>query len=271
MIKIGKDCKIHDSVQINVKDGKIDDRTVIAEGVKIEGKYVYIGKESFINRYAYIGGGSFFDQKAKLVTGDWFHMGPNSLIDIAQGVEIGHEVGFGIDSKIVTHGAYLDAYTLGSPVQWSGVKIGNNVWLPNAWVNPGVNIGNQVIASARSFITKNIPDNSLIAGSPAKVVKDNYLPRNISKEQKRFVINLIISQFFDRNEIKNSDEYEIDFIESEETIIFKHNNLTTYFNLISKQITGFSNNNSNYFKDQLRRNGIRFRFIQTKDKWEYWN
>ena len=53
MIEIGKDCKIHESVQINVQDGKIDDRTVINEGVKIEGKYVYIGKESFINRYAY--------------------------------------------------------------------------------------------------------------------------------------------------------------------------------------------------------------------------
>ena len=50
MIEIGNDCKIHESVQINVQDGKIDDRTVIAEGVKIEGKYVYIGKESFINR-----------------------------------------------------------------------------------------------------------------------------------------------------------------------------------------------------------------------------
>ena len=112
MIEIGINCKIHESVQINVQDGKIDDRTVIAEGVKIEGKYVYIGKESFINRYAYIGGGSFFDKKAKLLTGDWFHMGPNSLIDIAQGVEIGHEVGLGIETKVVTHGAYLDSYNL---------------------------------------------------------------------------------------------------------------------------------------------------------------
>ena len=50
MFKIGKDCKIHKSVQINVNEGKIDDRTVIAEGVKIEGRHIYIGKESFINR-----------------------------------------------------------------------------------------------------------------------------------------------------------------------------------------------------------------------------
>jgi acetyltransferase-like isoleucine patch superfamily enzyme len=271
MIEIGKDCKIHESVQINVKEGKIDDRTVIAEGVKIEGKYVYIGKESFINRYAYIGGGSFFDEKAKLVTGDWFHLGPNSVIDIAQGVEIGHEVGLGIDSKVVTHGAYLDPYNLGSPLQWKGVKIGNNVWLPNAWINPGVVIGDQVIASARSYITKNIPNNALISGSPAKVIKKNYLPRLISKNQKKLIVNSIISQFFDRKEINNSNEYEIDFIENEEIILFKHNNQKTSFNIVKKEISGSCMNNSFIFKDQLRRNGIRFRFFQNLNKWEPWN
>lgn len=271
MIEIGKDCKIHESVQINVQDGKIDDRTVIAEGVKIEGKYVYIGKESFVNRYAYIGGGSFFDEKAKLITGDWFHMGPNSLIDMAQGVEIGHEVGLGIESKVVTHGAYLDSYNLGSPTQWKGVKIGNNVWLPNAWVNPGVVIGNQVIASARSFITKNIPDNALVGGSPAKVIKNNYLPRLISKNKKKLIVNNITRQFFERKEIKNSNEYEINFIENEEIIFFKHRNQKTSFNLVKKEILGSCINNSNIFKDQLRRNGIRFRFIQNQDNWEPWN
>ncbi len=271
MIEIGKDCKIDKTVQINVKEGKIDDRTVIAEGVKIEGKYVYIGKESFINRYAYVGGGSFFDKKAKLKTGDWFHMGPNSLIDIGQGVEIGHEVGVGIETKIVTHGAYLDIYNLGCPVQWKGVKIGNNVWLPNAWVNPGVSIGNEVIASARSYITKDIPDNALVAGSPAKVIKKDYLPRFISREQKKIIVSSIISQFFNRNEIFNSNKYEIDFIENEEIIYFKHKNQYTYFDLVKKQIRGSCVNNSNIFKDQLRRNGIRFRFIQNEDKWVSWN
>ena len=89
--------------------------------------HLYWRKESFLNRHAYVGGGSYFDKQAKLITGDWFHMGNNSLIDIGQGVEIGHEVGLGIETKIVTHGAYLDSYNLGCPVQWKGVKIGDNV------------------------------------------------------------------------------------------------------------------------------------------------
>ena len=271
MIEIGKDCKIHKSVQINVKDGKIDDRTVIAEGVKIEGKYVYIGKESFINRYAYVGGGSFFDRNAKLITGEWFHMGPHSLIDIAQGVEIGCEVGFGIESKIVTHGVYLDVYNLGSPMKWQGVKIGNNVWLPNAWINPGVVIGNNVIASARSFITKNVPSNSLVAGSPAKVIKENYLPKILSKDQKKLRINSIISQFFNRSDVNSLNKYLIEFDENKEIILFKYSGKTTYFNLTKKEISGSCLNDSGLFKDQLRRNGIRFRFLPGDNEWETWN
>ena len=42
MIEIGKDCKIDKTVQLNVEDGKIDDRTVISEG-KDEGEiYTFI-------------------------------------------------------------------------------------------------------------------------------------------------------------------------------------------------------------------------------------
>ena len=270
MIEIGIDCKIHPTAQINVMAGKIDDRTVISEGVKIEGRYVQIGKESFINRNAYIGGGSFFDKNAKLITGDWFHMGPNSLIDIASGVTIGHEFGFGIDSKLVTHGTYLDTYNLGAPMQWDGTKIGNNVWLPNAWVNPGVVLGDNIIASARSHITKSFPSNSLISGSPAKVIKNNYLPKKLSNDQKRIRVNLIINQFFNRNELTNCNEYKIEFISDEDLIIFISQNKKTFFYLQKKIIKGYADNNSELLKDQLRRNGIRFRYQKIKDQWLPW-
>jgi len=42
---------------------------------------------------------------------------------------------------------------------------------------PGVTIGNRVIIGAGSVVTKNIPDNSVAVGSPARVIKtvDEYL------------------------------------------------------------------------------------------------
>ena len=108
-------------------------------------------------------------------------MGVNSQVNIARGVTIGNEVGIGIDTKIFTHGAYLDCFNLGAPVQWDQVTIGDNVWLPNAWINPGVKIGSNVVVSARSLITKNIPEGSLVAGNASKVKKKTFAQKTFSK------------------------------------------------------------------------------------------
>lgn len=52
------------------------------------------------------------------------------------------------------------------------VSIGNNVWIgENVCILPGVKIGNGCIIGANSVVTKDIPDNCIAAGSPAKVVK----------------------------------------------------------------------------------------------------
>ena len=175
-------CKIHPSAQINVKEGFISRDCIINENVKIEGHLIELGRESFIDKYATIGGGSCFDSCAYLKTGDWFHMGVNSQVNIARGVTIGHEVGVGIDSKLFTHGAYLDCYNIGAPVQWAPLKIGNNVWLPNAWVNPGVNIGSNVVVSARSLITRDIPTGSRLEDH-CKGYKENAFPKLYSYER----------------------------------------------------------------------------------------
>ena len=53
------------------------------------------------------------------------------------------------------------------------ITIGNNVYIGEGCIIlPGVNIGNNVIIGARSIITKDIPNNSVAVGSPAKVIKN---------------------------------------------------------------------------------------------------
>jgi len=41
-----------------------------------------------------------------------------------------------------------------------------------AWINPGVKIGNHVVVGACSVVTKDIPDHCLVAGNPAKIIKE---------------------------------------------------------------------------------------------------
>ncbi|MBR4323917.1 MAG: acyltransferase [Bacteroidales bacterium] len=52
------------------------------------------------------------------------------------------------------------------------VVIGNNVWLGDkVAVLSGVHIGNNVIVAANAVVTKDIPDNCMAAGVPAKIIK----------------------------------------------------------------------------------------------------
>lgn len=52
------------------------------------------------------------------------------------------------------------------------VSIGNNVWIgENVCILPGVRVGSGCIIGANSVVTKDIPDNCIIAGAPAKLVK----------------------------------------------------------------------------------------------------
>ena len=64
------------------------------------------------------------------------------------------------------------------------ITVGNDVYFGNnAIILPGVHIGNRVVIAAGAIVTKDIPDNSVVAGAPARVIKtcDDYLEK-IKKE-----------------------------------------------------------------------------------------
>ena len=54
------------------------------------------------------------------------------------------------------------------------VIIGNKVWLATgAMIMSGVTIGDGAIVAAGAVVTKDVPERSMVAGVPAKVVKEN--------------------------------------------------------------------------------------------------
>lgn len=53
-----------------------------------------------------------------------------------------------------------------------GVKIGDNVWIGEGCaILPGVTLGDNVIVGSNSTVTSSFPNNVIIAGSPARVIK----------------------------------------------------------------------------------------------------
>ena len=249
-----------------MSEGFLGDFSVVGANVKIEGHCVEIGREAFLDKGAYIGGGSCFSTSSFLKAGDWLHMGMDSQINTAMGVTLGHTVGIGINTKVFTHGAYIDSFNLGAPTQWAPVTIGNNVWLPNAWVNPGVKIGDNVVIAALSLINTDIPSGSLAGGIPAKVIKENYLPRILSSEQELDLIKMIESQCKTRPDLKA--EYSFSYAKNVLSVI--EAGKIAVFDLKNLIIKGEVSQSSVSVKDQLRRNGIRFRYEPVDGLWKSW-
>ena len=64
------------------------------------------------------------------------------------------------------------------------ITVGNNVYIGNnVIILPGVAIGNNVVIGAGAVVSKDIPDNSVAVGVPARVIKtaDEYLEK-LNKE-----------------------------------------------------------------------------------------
>ena len=52
------------------------------------------------------------------------------------------------------------------------VIIGNDVWIGgNCVILPGATIGNNVVVAAGAVVTKDIPDNRIVAGVPARELR----------------------------------------------------------------------------------------------------
>lgn len=87
------------------------------------------------------------------------------------GISIGNGSMLGMNVTIATlnHGLSLEKRSTTYPLP---VIIGDNVWIgSNATILPGVTIGNNSVVAAGAVVTKDVPENVVVAGIPAKVIK----------------------------------------------------------------------------------------------------
>lgn len=97
-------------------------------------------------------------------------------------IEIGDNVTMAPRVHILCHDASTKQFLGYTKI--GRVKIGDNVFVgAESVILPGVTIGNNVVIGANSTVTHDIPDNSVYAGSPARLLcsLDDYL----KKEEKR--------------------------------------------------------------------------------------
>lgn len=111
-----------------------------------------------------------------------FEMGPHSAI--AEGTEIYNlgPVSIGAHT-VISQGSYVCAGThdytdLALPLIRPEIRIGRGVWIcAHAFIGPGVTVGDHSIVGARAVVTRDVPEATIVAGNPAKVVKPRPRPR----------------------------------------------------------------------------------------------
>jgi len=101
----------------------------------------------------------------------------NSFYNGHGGIKIGDGCLFGPGVKVISANHVFSGSKLIQDLGHEGkqVNIGHNVWVgANVVILPGVSIGDNCVIGAGSIVTKNIPPNKIVAGNPAKIIKENY-------------------------------------------------------------------------------------------------
>ena len=215
-------------------------RVVIGDGVSIGFGTVIRGRRIIIGRFTGIGSTTFIDvpqinigedvliREQVFVGGNetpesFFRLGnrsvirQSSMINTTKPVIIGDDSGIGGRTLIFSHGTWQSRLE-GYPCTFAPVTIGNNVWIAwNCFILPGVEIGDGVLVSAGSVVTKSIPAKALACGNPAKVViPSGMYPRPVTERaEKDTLMREIIRElfeYFEFHHIRVQHEINHDYI-----------------------------------------------------------
>ena len=149
-------------------------------------KYLISGVMTDDERAAYFGlpEGCRIRENAKIIApenftcGKYVWIGEGAILDASGGLEIGDHTTIGSYSLIWTHASHLANLTLNNAagsqlIIRKPTKIGNGcvVW-GHSVVYSGVTIGDKTVVLPMSVVTKDIPGYCIVAGAPAKKIRD---------------------------------------------------------------------------------------------------
>ncbi|MBM7687632.1 chorismate mutase [Enterococcus ureilyticus] len=115
-----------------------------------------------------------FDYGFNIHVGKNFYANFNSIfLDICP-ITIGDNCMFGPNAQLYAATHPLHPVKRNSGLEFGKpITIGDNVWLGGGViVTPGVTLGNNVVVAAGAVVTKSFPDNCVIGGNPAKIIKE---------------------------------------------------------------------------------------------------
>ena len=124
---------------------------------------IKIGHQTKINMFQH------FIAPSKIRIGSNSHINRYCFLDGRGGINIGNNVSISYKSALIT-GSH-DIHSSSFPVKLAPIVIADNVWLGfGVTILQGVRIGKGAVVCAGAVVTKDIPDYSIVAGVPAKII-----------------------------------------------------------------------------------------------------
>ena len=112
----------------------------------------------------------------ELIIGNNFSLNKYSRIVAHEKITIGNNVTIAQFVSILDHDHayhFENENLIFNGYSTAAIEIGNNVWIGDkVAINKGVKIGNNVIIGANSVVTKDIPNNVVAVGVPARILKN---------------------------------------------------------------------------------------------------
>lgn len=149
--------------------------------------HIEIGEGVHLSGKSSIGFNNRIHSLPRLLIGDETFIGHQCTFSIAQAIIIGRHCLVAGEVRVQDQDGHpLDASLRrqGEPVSADmirPVKIGDDVWIgAGAVILKGVSIGDRAIVAARSVVTRDVPADVVVAGNPARIVKNLSSERAIS-------------------------------------------------------------------------------------------
>jgi acetyltransferase-like isoleucine patch superfamily enzyme len=131
---------------------ELGDECLVAAGVRLDGQFV-AGRRCSLNLNATVAGRVTLGSDVRVATGAGLW-----------GFDHGHD---DPDRPISRQG-----------ITSRGITIGDDVWIgANAVVTDGVRIGSHSIVAAGAVVTRDVPEHVIVAGNPARPIRDRRQPR----------------------------------------------------------------------------------------------
>ncbi|MBE7535304.1 MAG: acyltransferase [Anaerolineales bacterium] len=172
---IGKQVTIRNPQYISVGANFVAEDYCEIQGLSKEG--IIFGKQVTLGRFSMIRPSGYYGREigVGLKIGDYSNIGAYCYIGCGGGVQIGNHVM--MSPRVGLHSENHNFDQLGTPMKdqgvvRNGIVIEDDCWLASGCVIlSGVHLGRGSIVAAGAVVTKDVPPYSVVAGVPAKVIK----------------------------------------------------------------------------------------------------